>query len=229
MSRLGTTRYFVLLVVIFSTVAGAQPSRSSYDPMWAQRQKNAAKSVDNHGGADYGQWLENGRAVVVQVIEDGFYWYACVTSWMALILLFAVFHQGLLLRHRQRMAAAFLASYHNALLDARDRATEEHEDFARFCRKVDERDIAASLAAGASAAPAKNARSANEETLTAEINTLRIKMGLMEKTEKGLRQENAELKRMLRDARDKNRAAQPDSNGGQDNAGAGKEKEREEK
>jgi len=82
---------------------------------------------------------------------------------------------------------------------------EEIGKFARFRRAVEAKQIALSNGDN-SACNTKNSRSAAEEALTTENNSLSQKISLMEKTETALRKENSELKRLLRERPERNTA-----------------------
>lgn len=203
---------FVLTTALFpAAMAGLQEPASHYDPAPNRRQthddfvSSNLKRI-NPANTDYGQEIENERAVLFAETIDNLLFWSNVCAMALLIGAFmTIFHQHRERQHRQIIAARFLAWYHNQLLDARDRAMEEIGKFERFRRAVEATQIAASNG-DISATTTKNSRSAADDTLTTENNSLRQKMSLMEKTETALRKENSELKRLLRERPEKNTA-----------------------
>jgi hypothetical protein len=161
----------------------------------------------NPDGIDYGEKIEEMRAdLIADTIQNPFFW--CI-SWGVVMLVGAivmVFHQERESKHRHLIAARFLAWYHNQLLDAREHALEEVGRFERLRKAVDERDMA--FASGGT--------QGHDELMT-ENNSLRQKISLAENMAKVLRQENTELKRLLREFRQKNADANTGpSAGGED-------------
>ncbi len=191
---------FALLVPI---IAGAQPSSSAPGSAPQTSTKHAGKSnslVDfalhkfNSDDIDYGEKIEAMRAgFIADAVQNPFFW--CI-GWGVVMLVGAmamVFHQERERKHRHLIAARFLAWYHNQLLDARAHALEEIGRFERLRKAIDERDIAA----------ASGDTQGHDELMT-ENNSLRQKISLTENMAKVLRQENTELKRLLRELRHKN-------------------------
>lgn len=197
--------------LLTATMAGLQAPTSSYDPAPNRRQthddlvSSNSKRI-NPANTDYGQEIEDQRAVLFAKTIDNLVFWSDVCAIVLLIGTFiTIFHQHKERQHRQIIAARFLAWYHNQLLDARDRAMEEIGKFERFRRAVEAKQITASNG-GSSATTTKNSRSVADDALTTENNSLRQKMSLMEKTEAALRKENSELKRLLRERPERNTA-----------------------
>jgi hypothetical protein len=230
MTMLRNLRTYLLIAAILSVaVTGfAQRPCPPYDP-GCQERKQAGRSDSkpnriNPSNTDYGQMIEDARArAIADVLHDPLFRAVSVALIVLPFVGYAIFHQHKERRHQQIIAARFLAWYHNQLMDARERVLEEINKFQRFRDAVDARLIAQATTAGSMTSATGNARSANEEALDVEINSLRQKAALMEKTEKALRLENSELKRLFRESRDKTRAAKQESNGGP--TAAGKEAE----
>jgi|SRR5579872_123222 len=205
MRPLQNLRAIVLITgLLTATMAGLQVPASSYDPARNHRQTQVdfvssnLKRI-NPANTDYGQEIEDQRAVLLAKTIDNLLFWSNVCAMVLLSGAFiTVFHQHRERHHRQIIAARFLSWYHNQLLDARDRATEEIGKFERFRRAVEAKQIALSNG-DSSATTAKNSRSAADDALTTENNSLRQKISLMEKTETALRKENSELKRLLRE------------------------------
>jgi hypothetical protein len=198
-------RYFALsFVLLLATVAGPQSSFSAAKRGPQSSQKETRKYGNpfdfwlhtkfNPDDVDYGERIEEMRAALIAgTVQSPFFW---SIAWGVAMLLgsFAmVLHQERERKHRQLIAARFLAWYHNQLLDARERASEELEKLQRFRKAVDQRDMAA--ASGDTVA-------GNE--LMSEINSLRQKLSLMENTEKIVRAENTALRRLVRQGQPKN-------------------------
>jgi hypothetical protein len=200
-----------LLLTILSSfgVAAVQIPCSRYNPACvAPHPGNALKPAAAE--TDYGKEVDDLRAVFfAKTIDNVLYWSASSTLLLLIGAAFIIFQNGLDNRHQQIIAAGFLASYHNQLVDAHERVGQETEKFERFRTAVEARRI---LSATASAVPAPQASApAVTDALTTENNTLRQKISLMEKTEQALRKENSELKRLLRQKNDKKIAAQSGS------------------
>ena len=197
-------RLSALLLIIAS--AGAQPplSARNHGQLTAQKQgQRFSNPLDywlhkfNRDDIDYGEKVEEVRAdLLAGTIQNPFFW-AIAWGGVLLIGLFAmVIHQERERKHRHLIAARFLTWYHNQLRDARARASEELERFERLRKTIDLRD----MAAAAAGTQAPKAPAAGGTDLMAENNSLRQKISLLETTEKIFRQENTELKRLLRQA-----------------------------
>jgi len=206
-------RAIVLIVgLLTAAMAGLQAPTSHYDPAPNRGQthddfvSSNLKRI-NPADTDYGQEIEDKRTVLFAETIDNLLFSSNVCAMVLLMGAFiTIFHQHRERRHRQIIAARFLAWYHNQLLDARDRALEEIGKFERFRRAVEAKQIAASNGDRSATTP-KNSRAMADDTLTTENNSLRQKMSLMDKTETALRKENAELKRLLRERPERNTAA----------------------
>jgi hypothetical protein len=205
-------RHRALFLALFvATMASAQPSSSIVDRPQTVTQSQAKKYSNpvefflhrfNPDDIDYGERIEEMReSLLADTVQSPFFW---SIAWGAVLLigsLAMVVHLEQERKHRHLIAARFLAWYHNQLLDARAHALEELGKFNRLRQAVDERDMAA--AASATQGGQRQASSAGKDLIT-ENNSLRQKMSLMENAEKVVRQENTELKRLLRQAQQKN-------------------------
>jgi hypothetical protein len=217
-------RNFVLFVAISAAIpAGAQISLSvpnrgdsgvQTQPHKSNNPVDFALSKINPDERDYGQEIEDSRSrLIANTIQNPLFLpLGCA------VVLFAcaagmVFHQSKERRHRQIIAARFLAWYHNQLLDARERAQEETERFEKLRKAIDARQIAAA---------AERSSSNADQEVRIDNNALRQKITLMENAEKTLRQQNTELTRVLREEQQKLQKMRPvktDAGGGQSAAG----------
>jgi hypothetical protein len=215
---------FILLVAISTAIpAGAHISLLVVNrgdngvqtqPHKSNNPVDFALSRINPDERDYGQAIEDTRsALIVNTIQNPLFLpLGCA------VLLFAgaslmVGHQAKERRHRQIIAARFLAWYHNQLLDARELACEETARFEKLRKAIDARQIAAA---------AERSSSAADQQLMIDNNALRQKITLMENAEKSLRQQNTELTRLLREEQKKLQKLRPvkaDAGGGQMAAG----------
>lgn len=197
--------HLIFLAAISATVTAAtqsslSPTDQTSNTIQRQRQRPNGL-IDytlrriNPEERHYGQEIENWRSGLIgNTIENPLF----LPLGCATVLFFGaaliVFHQSKERRHRQLIAASFLAWYHNQLLDARERAEEEIEQFEKLRKAVDARQIAAA---------AERLSAVADQELMVEINSLRQKITLMENAEKALRQQNTELSRLLRQEQQK--------------------------
>lgn len=215
-------------LVLFAAAVAAMPAFGKISLLGADRadfavhtqSHKADNPIDfalnkiNTDEREYGQVIEDTRSrLIANAIQNPLFLpLGCA------MLLFAgatviVFHQSKERQHRQIIAARFLAWYHNQLLDARGHALEETERFEKLRKAVDARQIA--MLAERSTATA-------DQKLVTENNALRQKITLMENADKALRQQNAELSRLLREEQhklQKMRPAKSDAGGSQSAAG----------
>jgi hypothetical protein len=198
-------RNFVLFVAISTTIpAGTETSLSvpnrgnsgvQSQPHTSNNPVDFVLSKINPDDRDYGQAIEDTRsALIANTIQNPLFLpLGCAVVLFAGAALMVV-HQAKERRHRQIIAARFLAWYHNQLLDAREQACEETERFEKLRKAIDARQIAAA---------AERSSATSDQGLMTDNNALRQKITLMENTEKSLRQQNAELTRLLREEQQK--------------------------
>jgi hypothetical protein len=117
-----------------------------------------------------------------------------------------IVHQTKERKHRQLIAARFLTWYHNELLAARTRTGEEIGKFERLRKAVDARSVTRSAPETPQPAAPQAPKAAGDHELMVEVNSLRQKMVLVEQSENTLRQQNAQLSRLLREEQQKNHA-----------------------
>jgi hypothetical protein len=202
-----------LLVLLAATLATTQAQRSTYDPAAKNPQKQRGSFVDfvlnqiNPANRDYGQEIEDARkAVIAKTIDNFLFW----SNSCALVLLASAFlvitHQTKERKHRQLIAARFLTWYHNELLAARTRTLEEIGKFERLRKTMDARPLTRSVPETPELAAPQAPRAAGDSELMVEVNSLRQKMVLVEQSQNTLRQQNAQLSRLLREEQQKNHA-----------------------
>ncbi len=213
-------RIAMTFVISAASLAAAQTQRSTYDPAAKYPQKHRDGFADfalkqiNPDNQNYGQGIEDVRRVVIaKTIDNLFFWSnSCALAFLAGAFVI-VAHQTKERRHRHLIAARFLSWYHNELLEARTRMFEEVGKFERLRKAVDERQVTAAAAEVQGVAAAQTPRSPHENELMTENNSLRQKIALMEGSEKTLRQQNAQLSRLLREEQQKNRTSKTESGG----------------
>jgi hypothetical protein len=160
-----------LLVAYCLLLAGAAHSawgqRSPYGPAAKEQSKSREGFVDfalkqiNPLNTDYGCQLDDARKLAVdQTIKNIESWAVLVTLGFLVLSFFMVLHQYRERNRREAIAAAFLAQYHNAWVDARAEAA----DAIRRCNELVHRTNSACEAvfrgpstetSGAQAGPAK--------------------------------------------------------------------------
>jgi len=206
-------RYAASLVLLAATWATTQAQRSTYDPAAKNPQKQRGSFVDfvlnqiNPGNRDYGQEIEDARqAVIAKTIDNFLFW----SNSCALLLLASAFlviaHQTKERKHRQIIVARFLTWYHNELLAAQMRTREQIGKFERLRKAVDARPLTRSAPETPGLATTQAPRAAGDGGLMVEVNALRQKIALVEQSENTLRQQNAQLSRLLREEQQKNHA-----------------------
>jgi len=123
------------LTVVSILALSASPiwgQRSSYDPAGSQpRQPNQPRDSFaeftlkriNREDTDYGCRLEAARNLLVnETVKSIEFWIVSITFGLLVLSFFMLLHQHEEGERREIIAAGFLAQYHNALLDARQKA-----------------------------------------------------------------------------------------------------------
>jgi hypothetical protein len=213
--------------ILTVTLAAAQRPQSSYDPAPRHPAKQHDSLIDfvlkriNPTDKDYGEWLEQVRKSAIDAGLDSL---PRLLSGALLICSFVVIvHQSKERKHREIIAARFLAWYHNELVHARETAREAISRNQRLKKIIDENGEAGP--ALKTAEPVSSSRtqgtSNGEQTLTpaapkttpvnvhdllTEINKLREKVAVQDESEKALRQQISQLSRNLQEEKQKNRA-----------------------
>jgi hypothetical protein len=217
----------LVVCILTVTLAAAQRPQSSYDPAPRHPAKQHDSLIDfvlkriNPTDKDYGEWLEQVRKTAIDAGLDSL---PRLLSGALLICSFVVIvHQSKERKHREIIAARFLAWYHNELVHARGTAREVITRNQRLKKIIDENGeagpalktaepVSSSRTQGTSngeqtltpAAPKKTA--ANDHDLLTEINKLREKVAVQEDTEKTLKRQISQLHVRLQDEKQKNRA-----------------------
>jgi hypothetical protein len=213
--------------ILTVTLAAAQRPQSSYDPAPRHPAKQHDSLIDfvlkriNPTDKDYGEWLEQVRKSAIDAGLDSL---PRLLSGALLICSFVVIvHQSKERKHREIIAARFLAWYHNELVHARETAREAITRNQRLKKTIDENGeagpalktaepVSSSRTQGTSngeqtltpAAPKKTP--ANDHDLLTEINKLREKVAVQEDTEKTLKRQISQLHVRLQEEKQKNRA-----------------------
>ncbi len=211
-----------IIYIFAAALTMAQRSPSTYDPARQAGQQHSQKPQPgflestlkriNPAEKDYGEWLEQARS---QAIETGMrelpMVLACVLiGWSFLVIL----HQNKERKHREIIAARFLAWYHNELVRARETVHDAIIRNHRLKKAIDERPepegepkaalpATATAAAGVSLVSQKRTPEGDHELMT-ELNALRQKNAAYEATEKTLRQQISRLNRTLEEEKQKN-------------------------
>lgn len=209
------------------TVLASEHPQSSYDPAQQHPIKQHESLIEyvlkriNPTDKDYGQWIEQARRTAIEAILESL---PMLLSVALLVGSFVVIiHQNRERRHREIIAARFLAWYHNELVHARDTAREAIVRNRRLKTLIDERAEAEPAPQTALAVPKSAASSAGsgatcqtlalpkmapiaDHDLITEINRLRQKVVAQEDTEKTLRLQISQLNGRLQDEKQRNRA-----------------------
>lgn len=220
----------VFIAYIFAAaLAMAQRSPSNYDPARQAGRQPSQKPQPgflesmlkriNPTDKDYGEWLEQVRS---DAIETGMRELPLVLACVLIVCSFLViFHQNKERKHREIIAARFLAWYHNELVRARETVHDAVVRNQRLKNAIDERPepegesktalpapkavvpAATTVAAGVSLVSQKRTPEGDHE-LMAELNALRQKNAANDATEKTLRQQISRLNRTLEEEKQKN-------------------------
>jgi hypothetical protein len=217
----------LVVCILTVTLAAAQRPQSSYDPAPRHPAKQHDSLIDfvlkriNPTDKDYGEWLEQVRKSAIDAGLDSL---PRLLSGALLICSFVVIvHQSKERKHREIIAARFLAWYHNELVHARETAREAITRNQRLKKTIDEngeagpalktaKPVSSSRTQAASnggqtltpAAPKKTP--AHDHDLLTEINKLREKVAVQDESEKTLRLQISQLGRNLQEEKQKNRA-----------------------
>jgi hypothetical protein len=208
-------------------LAAAQRPQSSYDPAPRHPAKQHDSLIDfvlkriNPTDKDYGEWLEQVRKSAIDVGLDSL---PRLLSGALLICSFVVIvHQSKERKHREIIAARFLAWYHNELVHARETAREAISRNQRLKKIIDEQaeaerplktaqpvsnsgpSVAGNGATRTASAAPKTTPPAGHD-LVAETNQLRQKVVAQEDTEKTLKQQISQLNVRLQEEKQKHRA-----------------------
>jgi hypothetical protein len=213
--------------ILTVTLAAAQRPQSSYDPAPKHPAKQHDSLIDfvlkhiNPTDKDYGEWLEQVRKSAIDAGLDSL---PRLLSGALLICSFVVIvHQNKERKHREIIAARFLAWYHNELVHARETAREAITRNQRLKKIIDEQAEAerpletaqpvsnsgpsvAGNGATRTASAAPKTTPVNDYDLLTEINKLREKVAVLEDTEKTLKRQISQLHVRLQEEKQKNHA-----------------------
>ena len=211
------SRAAIAVCLLAVTFSGSERPRSVYDPSKQHSQKQQDSFIDfvlkrvNPANKDYGLSIEKARQSAKEVGLD------MLPTFSSVVLLLGSFvvivHQSRERRHREIIAARFLAWYHNELLRARDTARDaiaRNNCLTKVLERRPETEPTLRTAAvagndGPGSAVPKPAPVAGHDLVT-EINRLRQQLVAQEDTEKTLRQQISQLNNRLQQEKQKNRA-----------------------